>query len=83
MSVLIEDLLDTWRQAERLLEDVTPVHPDHETLLETVAHLRSVYAELTSASQATAMKIAAGERALERARRVLDAARTRLDRPTT
>jgi hypothetical protein len=54
MSVLIEDVLNAWREAERLL-DGTQDGAERESLEETIEHLRHLYAELTSASEVTAL----------------------------
>ncbi|HUP83225.1 MAG TPA: hypothetical protein VM284_03440 [Candidatus Limnocylindria bacterium] len=47
MQTLIVDTLKVWREAERVLQDLPPVHSDHETVRVLVIQLRSLYARLS------------------------------------
>jgi|1185.fasta_scaffold1646301_1 hypothetical protein len=78
MSILVADVLEAWREAERLLDGLPALSPDHETVRVTVERLRDLYADLTATSNATAATIARGETTLSGARQALERARGRL-----
>lgn len=40
-------VLEAWRRGERLLDQLSPVDPDHETVALAVARLRAAYHSLT------------------------------------
>lgn len=46
----VEEVLAAWRDAERLLDELPPVDPDHETVRLAVATLRLTYQQLTTGS---------------------------------
>ena len=76
----VAQALDAWRDAERLLLELPPVDPDHETVQLLVVELRATYEVLTSRSEITATSIAASQASVADARRLV--ARIRGDRPT-
>jgi hypothetical protein len=80
MSVLVEDVLDAWREAERLLEALPPHSPDREPVTLAIERLRTAYADMTATSDATAAALASASDTLVRARRLLDLTRQRTDR---
>jgi hypothetical protein len=46
----VEEVLATWRDAERLLDDLPPIGRDHETVVTVVASLKVTYARITDES---------------------------------
>lgn len=44
----LEEALATWRDAERLLDELPPLDPDHETVRLAVVSLRQTYQEITT-----------------------------------
>jgi hypothetical protein len=83
MARLVEDLLVTWRQAERVLDDLPPVDPDHETVALAIDGLRRTYQELTLIRESSAETLRASRETLARARDLLAAVAARLTPPTT
>ena len=77
MSILIEDVLDAWRQAERLLHGAPP-GAERADLERAVAQLKAIYADLTATSEVTSRKLARATAVVERSRRVLEEANARL-----
>ena len=76
--MLVDDVLDAWRDAERLLETLPPVSPDHETVAMAVERLRETYQRLTTEdAPRTAGSVAEAQDAIERTRLLLDWVRTR------
>jgi len=80
VSILIEEVLDAWRRAERLL-DGRSSGPDREELEQTIGQLRTLYADLTATSHVSARKLARATSVVERARLVLEEADRRLRGP--
>ena len=78
MSRLVEDVLHTWREAERLLDDLAPVSPDHETIQLSVVVLRDLYARLTDLGAQSDEALASSREKLAASRRVVEAARLRV-----
>ena len=76
----VAQTLEAWRDAERLLLELPPIDPDHETVQLLVVGLRATYEELTSRSEMTAATIAASQASVADARRLV--ARIRGDRLT-
>jgi hypothetical protein len=79
MSKLVEEVLGAWREAERLLEELPPIDPDHETVRLSVLELRDVYQRLTDARAGSATALQASREVLDSAGEVLRRARARLD----
>lgn len=77
MSRLVEEVLNTWRDAERLLGELAPVDPDHETIELSVVALRDVYSRLTADRELSDEALAASQETLAVSRRVLEATRLR------
>jgi hypothetical protein len=44
---IVEEVLQTWRDAERVLDVLTPLDPDHEVVSLAVASLRATYRSIT------------------------------------
>ena len=77
---IVEDALEVWREAERLLDRITPVDPDHETLALAVASLRETYQNLTDGvSERTPSMISHSRDSIERTRSLLARVRARMD----
>jgi hypothetical protein len=71
---IVEEALEAWRDAERLLERLPRLHPDHESVALAVASLRETYQGLTTqAAERTPATI-------ERSRESIDTTRALLDR---
>ena len=80
MSVATEEVLAAWRDGERLLCDLSPVHPDHETVLLAVVDMKVLYSELTDTGHDTHRTLAASHDRISGAKAVIAAARQRLAR---
>jgi hypothetical protein len=77
---IVEDALEGWREAERLLDRVPPLDPDHETVALAVVSLRQTYQNLTdSASERTPSLIANTRDTIERTRKLLEEIHAKLD----
>ncbi len=83
MSRVVAEVLDAWRRGERLLEDLPPIDPDHETVRLAVADLRAAYQSLTERSGRATTSLYAAQRAIDRAAAVIRAAEERLERGST
>ena len=57
---LVNETLDLWREAERLLDSLPPTSPDHESVALTVYALRKQYARLT-ATEARVLRLYSGD----------------------
>ena len=69
---IVEDALEAWREAERLLDRLPPLDPDHETVALAVASLRQTYQNLTDGmSERTPVVIAQSRESIERTRSLL------------
>ena len=77
MASAVGEALATWREAERLLDELPPLSPDHETVFRAVATARDTYHRLASATHATATTLATTRQAIEEARAVLEQVRRR------
>jgi hypothetical protein len=71
MPTAIEEVLSAWRDAERLLESLPPLHPDRETVSVMVARLQETYRTLAVLGADTAMTITASVRTVAEARSLL------------
>ena len=78
MQSLIADTLRAWREAERILNSLSPVDPNHETTRGLVIELRSMYAKVSEASDMPADAVAKWRAQLE----TLSAALTEVRRET-
>jgi hypothetical protein len=72
---MVEEVLATWRDAERLLDTLSPVGPEHETVRLTVVGLQASYRDLTGERARTEEVIAASRATMVEAHRVIDAIR--------
>ncbi len=75
LHAAVAEALDTWREAERLLAELPPLSPDHETVALVVAHSREVYGRLTGDVDVTADVISRSHERMARARDVLQGIR--------
>jgi hypothetical protein len=74
---MVEEILATWRDAERLLDVLPAVSSDHETVRLTVVELQATYRNRTG-DQARSEDVLASSRAtISEAHRVLEAIRAR------
>ena len=78
MARLVEEVLEAWRAAERILDELPPVDPDHETVRVAIAQLRALYQDLTARSDAAETKLLASHHALRRSQALLDRIAARL-----
>ena len=78
MSKLIEEVLQTWREGERLLEALPPLDPDHETVALAVTQLREAYHRLTAKEAAAEDSLAKALETIERAEATIERAMMRL-----
>lgn len=80
---IVDDALEAWREAERLLDRLPPLDPDHETVALAVASLRQTYHDLTNgASERTPLIIAASRESIERTKGLLKQVRAKSDGST-
>jgi hypothetical protein len=77
---LVADVLEAWRAAERLLEELPSLDPDRGSVVHEVERLRATYQLLTSAGDQTDGNAASSEAALTRSQAVLDRVEGRLGR---
>lgn len=45
---VVAEVLQTWREAERLLDELPPISPDHETVRLAVHSLRATYRSVSA-----------------------------------
>jgi len=79
VALLVEQVLAVWRDGERLLEALPSAHPDRETVVTSVAELRSLYAQMTDLGVLSRSKLETSRRMLERSNATLAAVRERLE----
>lgn len=81
MEVLVEELLEVWREAERVLEQIPDAAPEHELLQFEVARLRDTLHRLSDQRTVrTAILIRESMDRIESARLTLARAKERIDR---
>ena len=78
MATLIEEVLATWRDAERVLATLPELDADHETVARAVLELRALYSELTAASAQSRMRLRTTRASVARTRVLLERTRGRL-----
>ena len=61
----VEEVLQTWREAERVLDTLRPVTPDHESVRLAIARLKDTYQQLTDLGGHSADVIASTRGTLE------------------
>jgi hypothetical protein len=77
---IVEETLEAWRHAERLLERIPPVHPDHESVALAVRSLRETYQDLTAGtSDRTPAVLSHSRESIDRTRELLDGIHAKLD----
>jgi hypothetical protein len=70
---IVEETLEAWRDAERLLERLPALDPDHESVALAVASLRDTYQSLTAgASERTPALLTHSRTSIDRTRALLD-----------
>ncbi|HET8786807.1 MAG TPA: hypothetical protein VFM38_14300 [Candidatus Limnocylindrales bacterium] len=78
---IVEETLEAWRDAERLLERLPPLDPDHESVALAVGSLRDTYKTLTAgASERTPALLARSRTSIDRSRALLDRVHGKLER---
>jgi hypothetical protein len=71
VQTLLVETLKVWREAERVLQELPPVEPAHETVRQLVIQLREAYASLSEQHDLPADAIEAIRAQIESARQVL------------
>jgi hypothetical protein len=78
---IVQEALEAWREAERLLDQVPTLDPDHETVALAVASLREAYLSLTDgASERTPEVIEHSRDTIGQTRELLDRVHSKLQR---
>jgi hypothetical protein len=77
MRSLIADTLELWRDAERVLGEVAPSSPDHETVALLINSLRDLHARMSAAQEASDAAILSNREAIDEARVLLVSIRAR------
>ncbi len=72
---LVEEVLQTWRDGERLLEELPALSNDHETVRLAVASMHATYSRLTSTSSVSHEVLVENRVAMRRAREIIDGVR--------
>jgi hypothetical protein len=78
VASVVAEILEAWRAAERLLDELPPLDPDHETIALAVHELQGIYARLTATSDGTHDVIVPSRERLEAARRLINETEARL-----
>jgi hypothetical protein len=78
-SQLIERALAEWRDGERLLRDLPPINPEHETVRLEVIRLRDTYRRLSELSPDSSDQIAECRRDIDLAHETIVGVRARLN----
>ena len=79
---LIDQALETWREGERLLDELPPLTPDHETVRLELVGLREAYRQLTGRSTASADTLTSCADTVAAARATIRTVRQKLSIPT-
>ena len=74
---LMAKILVEWRDAERLLEELPPLSPDHETVRLMIAHLRVTYASLSATKDITQVALDNNRRVVAEAHELLEEVHSR------
>lgn len=72
MSKAVEEVLSTWRDAERVLDSLPEVGRDHEDVALAVMRLRSVYRSLTDGTDASYSVIGTSHASVQETRTLLE-----------
>ena len=77
---IVEDALEAWREAERLLDRLPASAPDHEDVVLAVAALRQTYKDLTDGvSRRTPRMVADSRQSIDRTKALLARVHARMD----
>lgn len=77
---IVEETLEAWREAERLLERLPPLDPDHESVALAVASLRETYQSLTAgASERTPALLRRSRTSIDQTRALLSRVHGKLE----
>jgi hypothetical protein len=77
---IVEETLEAWRDAERLLKRIPPVDPDHAWVALAVRLLRETFQDLTACpSDETPAARSHSRASIDRTREVLDRIHAKLD----
>ena len=77
-SGLVEQTLRTWRDGERLLEELAPLSADHQTMRLLLVELRESYQMLTSRSDVSHQQLDECAKQLAVARNTIENVRSKL-----
>ena len=80
-TTLLQEILQAWRQAVRLLDELPPLTQDHELIRDSVATLQDVYGALSrgiAESSVDEELVGVSRSALSEATKRLDEVRARL-----
>ena len=69
---IVEETLEAWRDAERLLKRIPPVDPDHASVALAVRSLRETYQDVTAPSDRTPAVLSQSRASIDRTRELLD-----------
>ena len=78
MSSPVAEVLEAWRAAERLLDELPPLDPDHETIRREIVRLRRLYQRLSATQHRSAATMRSSARMIERAQALIATTRDRL-----
>ena len=68
---LVAETLSAWREAERILERLTPGTPDHETARLLALELHALFVELTQQRDASAARLMSSRMTIRHAHQLL------------
>ena len=80
MSVLVEDVLALWREAERLLDALPTDAEERDLVREEIERLHGLYRKMTERADSIQPTLTASAAAIERSRVVIERAQMRLSR---
>ena len=72
----VEEVLRTWREAERMLDDLPAINPDHESVARAIIGLKSCYQALTDLHGHSADVIASSRSTVDATHALLDRVRS-------
>jgi hypothetical protein len=78
LALLVEDVLSTWRELERIHDALPETAPERKIISEEIVAMRRLYRAITQSADESAEKLATSQVTLENAQAVLERARERL-----
>jgi hypothetical protein len=73
----VEELLSVWRDAERLLDTLPPMSPDHEAVRDAVVEVRAAYQAITGGQPVTDEALATATARVRDAERLIGELRSK------